>query len=103
MKEIKDLVSDIQDEVAGAEHYAKQATKYKEKDKVLAETYAKKAQEELVHVNDFHAQVVRLINAQKATSEKPPAGMQEIWDWEHGKIVDNVARVRTILEMYKTS
>ena len=102
MKIIKHLVEDIQEELEGAEHYAKLATQYKDEDRELADTYAKLAGVELDHVNALHGQVVRIIKAWKATSGKEtPAAMQAVWDWEHGKMVDTESRIKTMLSMYR--
>lgn len=102
MKIIKHLVEDIQEELEGAEHYAKLATQYKEDDRTLADTYAKLANVELDHVNALHEQVVRIIKEWKATSGKEtPAPMQAVWDWEHEKMVDTESRIKTMLSMYR--
>lgn len=102
MKTIKCLVEDIQEELEGAEHYAKLATQYKEDDRVLADVYAKLASVELDHVNALHEQVVRIIKDWKATSGKEtPAPMQAVWDWEHEKMVDTEARIKSMLSMYR--
>ena len=51
---------------------------------------------------EAHAQVVRIIKEWKAASGKEtPESMQMVWDWEHGKIVDTVSRIKAMLEMYK--
>lgn len=101
MKIIKNLVEDIEEELEGAEHYAKLATQYKEEDRTLADVYAKFADVELEHVDALHGQAVRMIKAQKSTGASAPASMQAVWDWEHEKMVDNVARIKTMLSMYK--
>lgn len=102
MKIIKNLVEDIKEELEGAEHYAKLATQYKDEDRALADVYAKLAGVELDHVDALHGQAVRLIKDYKATSGKEtPAPMQAVWDWEHGKMVDTTARIKTMLEMYR--
>lgn len=102
MKIIKNLVEDINEELEGAEHYAKLATQYKEDDRELSDTYAKLANVELDHVNALHGQVVRIIKEWKATSGKEvPAPMQAVWDWEHNKSMDTAARIKTMLDMYK--
>lgn len=103
MKIIKHLVEDIHEELEGAEHYAKMATQYKEEDRELADVYAKKAAEELGHVDAFHAQAVRKIKESKAAGVDTPASMQAVWDWEHGKMVDTTARIKTMLAMYRES
>lgn len=101
MKIIKNLVEDIEEELEGAEHYAKLATQYKDEDRELADTYAKLANVELEHVDALHGQAVRLIKAQKAAGVETPAPMQAVWDWEHGKMVDTTARIKTMLTMYR--
>lgn len=95
MKIIKHLVEDINEELEGAEHYAKLATQYKDEDRELAGI-------ELGHVNALHGQVVRIIKAWKATSGKEtPAPMQAVWDYEHGRSIDKAAKVKTLLDLYK--
>lgn len=102
MKIIKNLVEDINEELEGAEHYAKLATQYKTDDRALADVYAKLSGVELDHVNALHEQAVRIIKNWKATSGKEvPASMQAVWDWEHGKSVDTAARIKTMLSMYR--
>lgn len=101
MKIIKHLVEDIQEELKGAEHYAKLATQYKDEDRALAETYAKLAGVELEHVDALHAQAVRLIKGQQAAGVATPAPMQAVWDWEHEKMVDTTARIKTMLSMFR--
>ena len=101
MKIIKHLVEDINEELEGAEHYAKLATQYKIDDCTLADVYAKLAGVELDHVNALHEQVVRIIKEWKSTSGKEtPAPMQAVWNWEHSKSVDTEARIKTMLSMY---
>lgn len=101
MKIIKHLVEDIEEELEGAEHYAKLATQYKDEDRELADTYAKLANVELEHVDALHGQAVRMIKTQKSAGVETPAPMQAVWDWEHGKMVDTTARIKTMLTMYR--
>ena len=101
MKIIKHLVEDIEEELEGSEHYAKLATQYKDEDRELADVYAKLANVELEHVVALHGQAVRMIKAQKASGVETPAAMQAVWDWEHGKMIDTEARIKTMLTMYR--
>ena len=101
MKIIKIIVEQIDEEVCGAEEYAKCATKYKVEDKSLADMYFEIANQELMHVDKLHSQVVRYIQQQKASGKETPVGMKELWDWQHAKIIDNVARIKVMLDMYK--
>lgn len=101
MKQIKTIVKDIKEELEGATHYAKLATQYKDTDKALADAYYTMANQELGHVDTLHAQAVRMIKAYQATGEKVPVAMQAVWDWEHENQVDDMARVRALLDSYK--
>lgn len=103
MKEIKCLVENIEEEVEGAEHYAKLALQYKDTDRQLADTYAKLAGVENDHITMLHDQVVRLIKEYKAKGNEVPPAMQAVYDWEHEKMIDNVARIKSILTMYRGS
>ena len=101
MKIIKIIVEQIEDEVNASEDYAKLATQYKTEDKALADMYFEIANQELMHVDKLHSQVVRYIQQQKASGKETPVGMKELWDWQHAKIIDNVARIKVMLDMYK--
>lgn len=100
MKVIKEIVEQINEEISGAEHYAKMATQYKDEDKILADTYAKLAEVELTHVDSLHTQVVRIIKAWQAKGEEVPTGMKAVWDFVHENQVDKVARIKILLNMY---
>lgn len=53
-------------------------------------------------VNLLHDQVARIIKDWKAkTGEEPPASMQAVWDYEHQRSIDKVAKIKALLEMYK--
>ena len=102
MKVIKCLVEDIQEELESAEHYAKKATEHKDDDRELADVYAKLANTELEHVNNLHGQVVRIIKAWKAeTGKETPVAMEAVRQWEHDRMVDTAARVKSLLDVYK--
>lgn len=101
MKVIKNLVEDIEEELEGAEHYAKKATQYKDENRELADVYAKLANVELDHVNAIHGQVVRMIKEYKAGGNEPPAAMAAVWEYEHERATDKAAKIKTLLDMYK--
>lgn len=103
MKIIKTIVGNICDELDGAEHYAKLATQYKDQDRSLADVYAKMADVKLGHVNTLHEQAVRLIKEQKAAGVETPPAMQAVWDYEHENQIDKVAKIKTLLSLYRGS
>lgn len=98
MKELKIIVEKIKEEVVDAEEYAKLALQYKEKDKELAAAFSNLSGQELTHADILHGQAVRLIQARK---DPAPVSMQAVWDWEHEKYIERVAKVRALLEMAK--
>lgn len=91
----------IREEIADAEKYAKKATEYRDNDRSLADMYSELANQELVHSNVMHSQVVRLINDHKAKAGNAPEAMEAVWKWEHEAMMEHTARVRALLEMYK--
>lgn len=101
MKQIKELVENIREELEGAEHYAKLATQYRDADRSLAENYATMSAQELSHVDNLHNQAVRLIKDYRAAGNEPPASMKAVWDWEHERMVDHVAKIKILLEQYR--
>lgn len=100
MKVIKEIVERINEEIVGAEDYAKSGTQYKDEDKMLADTYIKLAEVELQHVDLLHAQVVRIIKAWQAKGNEAPPAMEAVWDYVHANQVDKVARIKVLINMY---
>lgn len=98
MKILAEMVESIREELDDAEHYAKRAAQYKGTDDRVSSMYATMSSQELSHADMLHEQVVRLIQAQKETGHEPPAGMQHVWEWEHGRMIDRVAHVKVLLE-----
>ena len=99
MKEIKDIVKELRDELSGAKHYAERAVMLKDVDSSAANMYADMARAELGHVDKLHSFAVKLINAQKAKGVEAPEAMQAVWDWEHELMMDKTARIHTLLNM----
>ena len=101
MNSIKCLVENIQEELEGAEHYAKLAVQNKDLDRILADTYYKLAGVELDHVNALHEQVIRRIKAHKASGNEAPAAMMAVWEWAHEKMISHVTKIKILLDQYK--
>ena len=99
MREIKDIVKDIREELEDAEHYAKTSAKMKAEDSTNASVYADMARQELGHADNLHKMAVRAIERQKASGVIPPAAMQAVWDWEHDNMMEKVARIKMLLSM----
>ena len=101
MQIIKKLSDMIKDEIHDAEKYANCALKYKDEDRVLAETFYNIAGQELQHMELLHTQVVRIINEYKVKKGEPPAEMQALYDYLHEEQIENVKEVKILLGMYK--
>ena len=99
---IKHLSEMIQAEIQDAEKYAKHAVSYQDKDPELAAVFFRLANEELVHMDLLHDQVVRIINEYKASGNNPPEGMLMIWDYLHGELVRDVNEIREIMSFYRS-
>ena len=99
MRIIKEVAKRIKEELHDAKWYAKEALEHKAINTDLAEAYIRLAREEMAHADLLHEKVVVLIR--KASTEKtvPPA-MREIWEWQHGEIIEEQAEVKRMLEMY---
>lgn len=103
MKEIKDIIAFIDDEIEGASEYVKYAVKMKGVDELAYQTALKLAQTEMEHVDAWHTVAVKAIEAKraemKAKGQTVPAYMQEMWDDEHEEYVEKVTKLKYKLEM----
>lgn len=102
MKEIKHIIEQIEDECKGANEYIDDALEHKQNRKSLADLYYNLSLQELSHLDSLHNQVVALINEQKNKGVEIPDCMQDIYDWEHKRIIDKVAKVKVKQNMYKS-
>lgn len=98
---MKDLVEEIYEELEGAREYAENALRLRDKDKSLSEMYLGMAKEELGHMNRLHDQIVRIISEYRIKNGEAPRGMEEIYEWQHKKIIQCSAEVKVLIESYK--
>ena len=99
MKIIKCLAENIAEELHDAEKYAKMALEYKEDYPELLDTFLTLSRQEVNHANMLHNHVERIIRDYKAKDGSAPEAMQAVYDWEHEKMVDAMARVKVLQEM----
>lgn len=100
MKEIKEIICDIKDELGSAGDYAYEAIKHKEQYPGLAKLYHRIAEEKLDRVDDLHREIVSMIDKKRQSGAEVPASMAAIWDFEHGLMIDEAAEIRHKLDMY---
>lgn len=105
MKQIKDIIAFIDDEIDGADEYIKYAVKMKGVDDLAYQTALRLATQEMEHVDAWHTVAVKAIEAKraeiKAKGQEVPAYMQEMWDDEHAEYVEKVAKLKYKLETAK--
>ena len=101
MLTIKKLTKLIKKEINDAECYAHLALETKDTDKVLADSYYAAANDRLKTMEQFHTQVVRLIDTYKKEKGEPPAAMLAIYEYVHEEQIEMVQHVKILLNMYK--
>ena len=101
MKLIQELSEMIEEEIDGAEDYAKDVLKYKQTNPNLAQTFYEIAGVELEHVNMLHKQVVQLIEQHRKEHGEPPAPMQAVYNYLHEKHIEEVSEVKHYLDMFR--
>ena len=101
MKLIKWLSEEIEDELEGAECYAKKALDLREEYPDLANTLYTLSLEEMRHVGMLHDEVVRLINDFRKEHGDPPESMQAVYDYLHEKQIEEAQEVKTYQTMFR--
>jgi rubrerythrin len=92
MKIIKELSEMIEEELDGAEHYAKCALKHKEDNPALANVLYEISTQEMRHVNMLHEEVVKLIRTHREKHGEPPAAMMAVYEWEHNRQIERTQK-----------
>ena len=101
MKLIKELSEMIEEELDGAEEYAKMALMHKTDNPNLAKTFYDIATEEMRHVDMLHGEVVRSIEAHKREHGEPPALMKAMYDYMHERQIEEAKEVRMYLAEFR--
>lgn len=101
MKKIETLSKQIRAEIKDAKKYIECALKNKESEKDLADLYYTLAAEEMGHMDKLHNAVTKEIAKFKASGKEVPPVMQEIWNWQHGEIIEESTEVKLMIEMYR--
>ena len=103
MKTIKEISEMIEEELEGAENYAKNACYYKEVNPELAKTFYDISLEEMRHVDILHERVVELIERHKRDHGEAPAPMQAIYDFLHQRDIEWATKIKLYQSQYKES
>jgi hypothetical protein len=99
VKNIQKYVDDIKEEIESAKEYAEKYIELKAKGNVaFASKYREMAEDELKHANYLHSFAIEEIE-KISKVYTPPVDMQEKWEHEHKKYIENVAWIKQILSM----
>jgi Rubrerythrin. len=101
MELVKCIVDMIDEEIEGAENYAKFAVREKNSNPTLSKVFADLASDELRHVDTLHAEVVNLIKRLKEKGTVIPDAMLDLYNWLHLKAVEEVTEIKSILAEVK--
>lgn len=91
----------IEEELEGAEHYAKCAVKHRDDHPTLAKTFYDISTDEMRHVGLLHGEVVAIIEEHRRTHGEPPAAMLAVWDYLHDKHIDKSNEARMLQSQYR--
>ena len=103
MKIIKVLSEKIEEEVSDAKSYAEMSIKYKDEYPELARTLYNLSTQEMEHMNMLHSEVTEIIRKYREQNGEPPADMLAVYEYLHGKQIEQALDVKTLQTMYKES
>lgn len=101
MKIIQCLSEMILEEIGDAEKYAKKALEWKDSNKSLADAFAKLSNDEMSHMKILHDEAVKLIEDYRKSNGEPPASMLAVYEYLHGKQIEQAGIVRGLQAQYK--
>ena len=98
---IKHLSEMIEEELEGAEDYAKNAIMHKEDNPGLAKVFYEISLDEMRHMNMLHDDVVTIITDYKREHGDPPSIMLAIYDYIHEKHIERANKIKMYQSQYK--
>ncbi|MBO5969349.1 MAG: hypothetical protein J6S14_12715 [Clostridia bacterium] len=102
MKVIQELSEMIEEEIEGAEEYAKGAVHFKESNPTLAKTFYDISVDEVKHIGLLHEEVKKIIEAHRKEHGEPPAAMIAVYDYLHKKHMEKVSHIKVMQGEYRS-
>lgn len=104
MKILKTLIEHAHDTMDEVWEYATEALTLRASGETeLAETYHKIAKMHVEIYGHLHQRVVALIEEYKKKGAPVPEAMMAIWDYEHGKLIEEFAEAKVLIEEFNKS
>ncbi len=100
MEIIKKISTQIREEINDARKYYECAKEVKENYPILASSYIELANAELGHADKLHAQVVLIINKFKSEGNQVPPTMQELYNYLHKQMIDEVEELKYKMSLF---
>lgn len=101
MKVLKDLISKSHDTLEEVEWYAEKAHTLHPTHKKLADVYIHVSEMHVDIYRQLHEQMMSLITTEKEKGTEIPAVMSAIWDYEHEKLIKELAEAKSLIDEYK--
>lgn len=100
MREIKEYTDEIKEEFESAKLYAKKAVKFKEMgDTATGKMFYDMANDELRHASNLHGLAVKAVEEKRKTVT-PPQYMLDMWNEEHDHYMEEVAKIKYMINEY---
>lgn len=101
MKIIKDLSEMIEEELDGAENYAKRANELRESEPTLARVFYEISLQEMNHVNMLHGEVAKFIEQHRRDHGEPPAPMLAVYNFLHERHIAKANIIKVYQNQYR--